>query len=93
MDQATPAQITLTCRVTPNAKRSEVTGWSTDERGRPICLIKLSAPPVDGKANAELQRFLAEKLQCPKSQITLLRGNTSRLKSILIPAAAASRLQ
>lgn len=82
----------LVVRVTPNARRSEFAGWSADEKGRPVLLVKLQAPPVDGKANTELVRFVAEALGCPKSQVTLLRGETSRQKVLSIPAAVMANL-
>lgn len=82
----------LAVRVSPNAKKSAFAGWTADEKGRPVLLIKLAAPPVDGKANTELIRFLAEELDCPKGQITLLRGTSGRQKSLELPAAALERL-
>lgn len=75
----------LTVRVSPSARRSEVTGWTADEKGRPVLLVKLAAPPVDGKANAELLAFLTELLGCSKSELTLVRGSTSRLKVVEFP--------
>ena len=36
----------LIVRVTPNARRSEIIGWGADEKGRPVLLLKLGAPPV-----------------------------------------------
>lgn len=83
---------TLTVRVTPNARRSEILGWGADEKGRPVLLLKLGAPPVDGKANTELIRFIAEVLGCSKGQISLLRGEGSRQKTLEIPAEGISRL-
>ncbi|MFN0080790.1 MAG: DUF167 domain-containing protein [Prosthecobacter sp.] len=82
----------LAVRVTPNAKKSAFAGWTADEKGRPVLLVKLQSPPVDGKANAELLRFLAEALDCAKGQITLLRGTSSRQKAVELPAAALERL-
>jgi uncharacterized protein (TIGR00251 family) len=82
----------LAVRVTPSAKQSAFAGWTADEKGRPVLLVKLKAPPVDGKANTELLRFLAESLDCPKSQLTLLRGTSSRQKTIELPAAMMERL-
>ena len=82
----------LAVRVTPNAKKSEFAGWTADEKGRPVLLVKLNAPPVDGKANTELIRFLAEALGCPKSQVTLLRGTSSRQKTVELPAVVMERL-
>jgi len=47
----------LTIKAVPNAPRSEVVGWMGD-----TLKVRLKAPPVDGKANTELCRFLAEVL-------------------------------
>ena len=48
------------------------------------CLkVALTAPPVDGKANAELCRFLADKAGVPKSSVRILSGETSRTKVVL----------
>ncbi|MES2595722.1 MAG: DUF167 domain-containing protein [Verrucomicrobiota bacterium] len=82
----------LTVRVTPNARRSEIMGWGMDEKGRSVLLLKLGAPAIDGKANAELVRFIAEVLDCPKSSVTLIRGEGSRQKMLEVPAAALSKL-
>jgi len=82
----------LAVRVTPNARKSEFVGWTADEKGRPVLLVKLNAPPADGKANIELIHFLAKALGCPKGQITLLRGTSSRQKSLELPAAVMERL-
>lgn len=82
----------LAVRVTPNAKKSEFAGWTADEKGRPVLLVKLKAPPVDGKANTELIRFLADELDCAKGQISLLRGTSSRQKTVELPAALIERL-
>jgi uncharacterized protein len=85
-------QVTLTVRVSPSARRSEVTGWTADEKGRPVLLIKLAAPPVDGKANGELLSFMTELLGCSKSEIELVRGSTSRLKVLEFPQRYQSSL-
>lgn len=82
----------LAVRVSPSARKSAFAGWTADEKGRPVLLLKLAAPPVDGKANIELIRFLAEALDCPKGQITLIRGTSSRQKTVELPAAVIERL-
>ena len=46
--------------------------------------IRLTAPPVDGKANAALIAFLADAFGVPKRQVTLLSGETGRTKLIRI---------
>jgi uncharacterized protein (TIGR00251 family) len=82
----------LVVRVTPNARKSDFAGWGMDEKGRSVLLIKLGAPPVDGKANVELIEFLAKSLGCAKSQITLLRGESSRQKVLELPQSAYANL-
>ena len=86
------SRVQLVVRVTPNARRSEILDWGSDEKGRPVLMVKLAAPPVDGKANTELVRFLAGVLGCPKSQVQLLRGEGSRQKVLEVPADSLSKL-
>jgi len=69
----------LTIKAVPNAPRSEVVGWMGD-----TLKVRLKAPPVDGKANAELCRFLAETLGLPKSAVALATGGSSREKRVRI---------
>jgi uncharacterized protein (TIGR00251 family) len=65
--------------VVPNAKIDKVVG----EHGDAI-KVKLRALAVEGKANAALRSFLAEKLNIPKSAVVLERGQRSRHKMIRI---------
>jgi uncharacterized protein (TIGR00251 family) len=77
--------------VVPRAKRTEVVGRHGD-----AIKIKLKAPPVDGAANAELVRFVAERLDIPRSAVTITAGHTGRRKTLQIEgidATAASRLE
>lgn len=84
--------MTIVVKVTPNARKSEIAGWGEDEQGRRILLVKLAAPAQEGKANKELVRFMAEFLGCPKSAVSLLRGDSSRTKVLEVPPEAAARL-
>jgi len=70
--------ITLSCRVQPRASRNAFAGILGES-----LKVALTAPPVDGKANAELCRFLADKAGLSKSCIQILSGETSRTKVIL----------
>jgi uncharacterized protein YggU (UPF0235/DUF167 family) len=47
----------------------------------------VSAPPVDWAANEALVRLLAERLGCPRNRVELVRGHTSRHKSIMLHGA------
>ena len=70
----------LKIRVIPRAKKTEIIGTLADGALK----IKLKAPPVDGKANEELVKFLSEEWCVTKSEINIIRGKTSRTKIIEI---------
>lgn len=81
----------LVVHVVPRAKRTEVVGRHGD-----AIKIKLKAPPVDGAANAELVRFVAERLGVRRADVTITAGHTGRRKTLQIEgidATAASRLE
>ncbi len=69
----------------PNSKTSEVVGWEDDPRVGRVLRVKIAAPPVDGKANAALRDFLAARLGVPKSRVVLEKGDTSRIKTFILP--------
>lgn len=66
-------------RVHPNAARNELAGFSEG-----VLRVKVSAPPVKGKANKELIAFLAQKLGLSKGDLTIIKGHTSRNKVMAI---------
>jgi len=72
----------LHLHVQPGAKRTEAMGLHGDR-----LKVRLHAPPVDGKANKALIAWLAKELRCAKADITLIRGQTSRQKTLRINAA------
>lgn len=69
----------LHCHVQPGAKRSELMGVHGER-----LKVRLSAPPVDGKANAQLIRFLCHVFAVGKADVAIRRGQTSRQKSVAI---------
>ena len=73
------AHCTLALKVIPNAPRNEIVG-----RLGEAVKIKIHAPPVEGRANDALCDFLAERLSVPRRSVTVLRGDTSRLKLVRI---------
>ncbi len=75
--------VVLTLHVQPGAKRTEVAGLHGD-----AVKVRLAAPPVDGKANAELMRYLADTFGVPLRNVTLVRGETSRQKIVRVAAPA-----
>jgi hypothetical protein len=86
-----PFSCRLAVKVIPGASRNKVCGWLGE-----TLKVKLSAPPVDGRANDALFEFLAEKLGLPRRTITLVRGETARQKLVridgLAPAEVKARL-
>lgn len=85
---AADGRITLTLHIQPGAKKTEVAGLHGE-----ALKIRLAAPPVDGKANEALLKFVAETLHLPKSAVSLKSGQSSRHKVLEIvgttPAAVA----
>lgn len=77
----------LLLHVQPGARRTEVAGVH-GEAAEARLKIRLAAPPVDGKANAELLRFLAEAFGVPARAVTLVGGETSRRKTVRIARPA-----
>lgn len=87
-DSATGCELTVLAR--PRARRTAFAGTHDGA----LC-VRVQAPPADGKANAELIRFLAVVFGVPKTAVRLRRGARSRRKTICIEgldAAGASRL-
>ena len=85
--QATDGRITLTLHIQPGAKKTEFAGLHGD-----ALKIRLAAPPVDGKANEALVKFVAETLKLPKSAVTLKSGQTSRRKVLEVQGAEAASI-
>lgn len=69
----------ISLRVYPNAARNEVMGFADG-----VLQVKVSAPPVKGKANRELIDFLSQILGVGKSRISIIKGHTSQNKVIAI---------
>lgn len=77
--RAHPEGTLLAIKVIPRASKNEI--------GEPLgneLKIKVTAPPVDSAANRAVIEFLADALNTSKSNITLIRGETARHKTILI---------
>lgn len=75
--------------MTPRARRNEVAEILNDGTIR----IRLTAPPVEGKANQALIEFLSEILEVPKSHIEIVAGETGRDKLVSILEMEAQEAQ
>jgi uncharacterized protein (TIGR00251 family) len=79
-------RIHIEVKAQPGASKTEAAGLK-DGRLR----VRLAAAPEDGKANAELCRFLAAALGCPRREVVLLRGEKSRLKTLSAPLSCREK--
>jgi uncharacterized protein (TIGR00251 family) len=78
----------LSVKLQPRASKNEIGGALGDE-----LKIKVTAPPVDSAANQALIELLAEKLGCSRGRVELIRGKTSRHKTILLHGFKAEDVQ
>ncbi|MGO8931226.1 MAG: DUF167 domain-containing protein [Limisphaerales bacterium] len=69
--------VLLSVKLQPRASASEI----GDALGNEL-RIKVTAPPVDAAANEALIKLLAQRLDCPRNRVELVRGHTSRHKTI-----------
>ncbi len=78
----------ISVKAHPRAKRSAVTGrfgeaWKVD----------LAAPPVDGKANEECVRFLAELAGVPRAKVRVVSGASGRMKVVEVEGMSQEELE
>ncbi len=66
-------------RLQPRASSSRITG---EKDG--VIQVRVTAPPVDGEANAALEKLVAKKLGIAKSKVKVVKGETSREKLLEI---------
>lgn len=79
-DRGAPAaSATLSVRVVPRSSKNAVAGIDGG-----IVRIRLTAPPVDGKANEALVEFLSDALDLPKRSIDIVSGETGRTKIVRV---------
>jgi uncharacterized protein len=80
--------VVIAVRVIPRAGRSGLAGRRGD-----AYLVRLTAPPVEGAANAELVEVLAEALGVPRRQVAIIGGERSRQKRVRVSGIDAATLQ
>lgn len=76
MIRKTNEGIIVNLRISPNAKKNEII------KGGDIIKVKITALPIDGKANKALVEFFAKNFKIPKTSIEILKGETSKEKTI-----------
>lgn len=84
----TPAGATFAVKLHPRARKNAVTGELGD-----ALKLSLTAPPVEGKANAACIEFLANLLKVPRSSVTIASGLSSRRKVIRVSGISADEVR
>lgn len=75
MIQESKGGVIIAVKVLPRGKRNEIVGVEAD-----TLKVRLSAPPVEGRANVALTKFVANLLDVPRANVEIVRGHTSRQK-------------
>jgi uncharacterized protein len=78
----------LKVRIIPNAKKTEFAGYRENE-----LVLRLNAPPVEGKANKAAVEFLSTYLKVPRSAVSISSGEKSRHKIFEIVGLERSDLE
>ena len=76
--------VRLAVRLTPRGGRDATEGWARDEKGHPYLKARVAAPPVDGAANAALEKMIAKALKVGRGSVRIMAGDQSRLKVLEI---------
>ncbi|HEX5223463.1 MAG TPA: DUF167 domain-containing protein [Verrucomicrobiae bacterium] len=79
--------VLLAIKLQPRASKNEIGDPLNNE-----LRVKVTAPPVDSAANEALLRLLAEVLDCPRSKLELIRGHTSRHKTVKVNGATTTTI-
>ena len=77
MIKETDNGIVVSIKISPNAKKNEIIKTKDETK------VKITAQPIDGKANKSLIEFLSKNFKIPKTSIKILKGEISKEKTIL----------
>ena len=86
MIKETKDGLTVQIKISPNASKNEIV---KDETG---IKIKLTAQPIEGKANKALIEFLSKQFKIAKTSIIILKGETSKDKTLLIKVSESDKI-
>ena len=76
-------------RVTPGARSTSIAG----AYGEDAINLRVAAPPVEGRANAEAERYVAELLGVTASDVSVVRGASSWSKTVLVRGVGAEEVR
>ena len=86
MIKETSNGILTTIKISPNAKKKEIIKTENEVK------IKITAQPIDGKANKCLIEYLSKTFKMPKTSIQIVKGETSKEKTILFVTSDENKI-
>ncbi len=86
MIKETKDGLIVNIKISPNSKKDEIINEGDFTK------IKITAQPIDGKANKALIEFLSKNFKIPKTSIKILKGETSKEKTILFETQDKEKL-
>jgi uncharacterized protein len=90
-DFVRPAEggVHIRLRVSPGAKSTAIKGLY----GEVAIRLSVAAPPVEGKANAEVERYLARLFRLSRSEVTVIKGASSRDKLVFVSGLGPDKIR
>ncbi len=82
------ADALISVRVTPRSSKDEIVGWQDG-----VLRVRLKTPPVDGRANEALCRYLASMLRVPAGDLEVVSGATGRTKRVRVTGLTADEVR
>ncbi len=86
MIKQTKEGLVVSFRISPNAKKNEII------KENDVVKIKITVQPVDGKANKAVVEFLSKTFKIPKTSIVILKGETSKDKTIFFKTSDKKKI-
>lgn len=86
MIKETDKGLLASIKILPNSKTNEIIKTEAETK------IKITAQPIDGKANKGLIEFLSKKFKIPKTSIQIVKGETSKEKTVLFITSDAEKI-
>lgn len=80
-------QIIFTLRILPNSSKNEII------KSEDVIKVKITSPPVDGKANKALIEYLSKNFKIPKTSFKIIKGETSKDKTLMVSVTDEEKLQ
>lgn len=79
--------VVISVRIVPNSSNDFVLGYTED-----YLKVKITAPPIENKANKQLIQFLAKLFGLPKTRVSFVYGEKSKIKRILLAGKTLSEI-